>query len=153
MPQTIKPKCCSEGRVCKSRLATQSVETSWGWREKRKEKRSSLVSSGLRIRCYHCCSSGCCRGVGSIPGLGTYTWCSVAKRERAPGDALGLLKPFRKPRWASCAKADLGSDATLTQHRNPAGHSYLDLSLSHLSLPFSVNLHTDATLVHMRLNS
>ena len=38
----------------------------------RREIRSSLVASWLRIWLCHCYGSGCCCGVVSIPGLGTF---------------------------------------------------------------------------------
>ena len=49
---------------------------------KKTKKRNSLWGRGLRIQCCHCSSSGCCCGMGSIPGLGTSACHGYSQKER-----------------------------------------------------------------------
>ena len=55
-----------------------------------------LWLSGLRTRPRHCCGSGCCCGVGSIPGLGTSTYprCSQKTNGNKTKTPFGLLLKF-----------------------------------------------------------
>ena len=43
---------------------------------------SSLVAQWVGDLALHCCGSGCCCGTGLIPGLGTSTYHSAAKKKR-----------------------------------------------------------------------
>ena len=54
--------------------------------------RSSLVALRLRIWYYHCCSSGHCCGLGSIPDPGTSSAMGVAKKTKKK-------KKKKKKKW------------------------------------------------------
>ena len=57
---------------------------------------------------YYCNSSGHCYGTGSIPGLGTSTWCGLGQTEKKKIDIMRILKP-------QVQKVYLGNDLMKTK--------------------------------------